>query len=111
MLDTALKVNAFLGEYCRMLVADIPDERMAEQPIAGVNHPAWILGHLAIASYRVVTILGGNPDVPPGWMEKFGPGSKPTASRADYPPKDELLRTAEQSFERVRRAIAEATPE
>jgi hypothetical protein len=38
MLDSDIKVNLFLMKYCRMLVADIPDERIAEQPLPGVNH-------------------------------------------------------------------------
>ncbi len=47
MLDSELNVNRFLVTYCRMLVGDIADERLAEQPLPDVNHPAWILGHLA----------------------------------------------------------------
>jgi hypothetical protein len=50
VLESELKVNLFLMQYCRMLVEDIADERMAEQPIAGVNHPAWVLGHLALSN-------------------------------------------------------------
>ena len=46
MLDSELKINRFLVEYVRKLVGDVPDERMAEQPLPGVNHPAWILGYL-----------------------------------------------------------------
>jgi hypothetical protein len=33
-------LNLFLMQYCRMLVGDILDERMAEQRLAGINHPA-----------------------------------------------------------------------
>jgi hypothetical protein len=39
------------------------------------------------------------------------PGSKPSASRGDYPSGDELPRAVEQGFERLRRQAAEATPE
>jgi hypothetical protein len=52
MLDSELKVNQFLMHYCRRLVADVADERMAEQPLLGVNHPASILGHLAFSADR-----------------------------------------------------------
>ena len=52
MLDNAIQVNLFLMHYCQMLVGDIADERMAEQPHAGVNHPAWVVGHLAWAESR-----------------------------------------------------------
>ena len=59
MLDSAIQVNLFLMQYCRMLLADIPDERMAEQPVAGVNHPAWILGHLALTADSTLEKFGG----------------------------------------------------
>ena len=52
MLESALRVNQFLVSYCRMLVGDIADERFTEQPLPGVNHPAWILGHLAFSADR-----------------------------------------------------------
>ena len=58
MLDTAIQVNLFLMQYCRMLLAEITDERMTEQPMAGVNHPAWILGHLAWAADGALAMLG-----------------------------------------------------
>ena len=77
MLDSELKVNRFLMGYLRMLIADVPDERMAEQPVAGVNHPAWILGHLAYSADRGRWLLGLNRECPAEWTEMFGPGSKP----------------------------------
>src|ERR1022692_2297810 len=46
MLDSELNVNRFLVSYCRMLVGDIADERLAEQSVPCVNPPAWILCHL-----------------------------------------------------------------
>jgi hypothetical protein len=55
MLDTEIKINLFLTQYCGMLMADIADERMAEEPLPGVNHPAWILGHLAVSADLAVT--------------------------------------------------------
>ena len=33
--------------YAKRLVADIPDGAMALQPAPGMNHAAWVLGHLA----------------------------------------------------------------
>ena len=57
MLDSELNVNRFLVSYCRMLVGDVADERLAEQPLPGVNHPAWILGHLAFSADRACSLL------------------------------------------------------
>ena len=111
MLDTELKINLLLLQYCKMLVADIGDERMTEQPLPGVNHPAWILGHLAFSCAQGQDTLGGEMELPPAWVALFGPGSKITASRADYPSKDELLRAVEQGFEGLRQMVAAATAE
>lgn len=111
MLDTAIQVNQFLMRYCRTLVGDVADERMTEQPVAGVNHPAWILGHLALVADGTLEKLGGQRSLPAEWEPLFKAGSKPSASRGDYPSKDELLRAVEQSYQQVRHRAASATPE
>jgi hypothetical protein len=110
MLDSAIRINKFLLQYCRMMVADLADERLAEQPAAGMNHPAWILGHLTFSAERGSELLGVDKAAA-SLMTLYGPGSKPSASRGDYPSKDELLHGVEQSFERLRQRIAQATPE
>src|SRR3954471_19437598 len=111
MLDTELKINQFLVQYARMLVGDIADERLAEQPLPGVNHPAWVLGHLAFSAERARWLLGAEKAFPPEWVALFGPGSRPTASRGDYPPREELLRAVEGGFKRARQMAAAAAPE
>jgi hypothetical protein len=111
MLDSEQKVNQLLMSYCQRLLADIPDERMTEQPLPGVNHPAWILGHLAFSADRACSLLGAAKQLTAEWVSLFGPGSKPSSSRSAYPSRDELLRAVEQGFERVRQQAATATPE
>jgi hypothetical protein len=111
MLDSELKINRFLMGYCRMLIGDIPEERMVEQPLPGVNHPAWILGHLAWSTDRGRWMLGLEPECPSEWTATFGFGSKPSASRGDYPSRDELIAAVEGGFERLREQAAAATPE
>jgi hypothetical protein len=111
MLDSAIQVNLFLLQYCRMLVRDIPDERMTEQPLASVNHPAWILGHLALTADGTLEKLGAPKTLPAEWSARFGAGSKPSASLSDYPSKDELLRAVEQTYQQLRQKAASASPE
>jgi hypothetical protein len=111
MLDAAIQVNLFLMQYCRRLVGDVADERMAEQPIAGVNHPAWVLGHLAWTADRALEMLGASAMIPPEWVSLFGRGSTPSNRRTDYAPKDELLRAVEQGYELLRQKAAAASPD
>jgi hypothetical protein len=111
MLDSAIQVNLFLMQYCRNLVADLADERLAEQPFAAVNHPAWVLGHLAWTADRGLELLGAKEILPAGWATVFARGSTPTASRAAYASKDELLRAVEQGYQQLRHKAAAASPE
>lgn len=111
MLEAEFKINQFLIGYARMLIGDIPDERMAEQPMPGVNHPTWILGHLAWSTDRGRWVLGLEPELPTEWTTLFGFGSKPSADRGDYPPRDELIRAFERGFERLRDQAGSATTE
>jgi len=111
MLESAIQVNQFLMGYCRTLVGDIPDERMVEQPLPGVNHPAWVLGHLALASDGALGMLGAEKVKPAEWKAQFGGGSVPSSSRSKYPSKEELLRAVEQGYQRVRQRAAAATAE
>jgi hypothetical protein len=110
MLDGELKVNRFLMGYCRALVEDVPDERMVEQPLPGVNHPAWILGHLAWSTDRARWVLGLPPEFPPEWTTTFGFGTTPSTARGDYPSRDELIGAIEGGFQRLREQAAAATP-
>ena len=66
MLETELKVNQFLLGYLRKLIGDIPDERTVEQPLPDVNHPAWILGHLAWSTDRARSAPGPAAGIPGG---------------------------------------------
>ena len=111
MLDSDIKINLFLMQYCRTIMADIPDERLTEQPLPGVNHPAWILGHLALTAEFAAAFLGAEKRLPQEWGPLFRPGSKLESERGKYPSKEVLMREVEQGFERLRQRAATATPE
>jgi len=91
MFATEIHVNSFLLNYAEGLLKEIPEERMAEQPFPGVNHPAWIIGHLTNTADAVAVILGGSKELPESWPKLFGRDSEPTSHREDYPGKAELL--------------------
>lgn len=111
MIENAVQVNQFLMRYTKMLTEDIADDKMTQQPHAGVNHPAWILGHLTLTARGALGSLGGGSPPPAEWKTLYGAGSKPSANRSEYPSKEELVRDFEQSYEQLRKAVAAATPE
>jgi uncharacterized damage-inducible protein DinB len=96
------------------LVADLTDEQMCAQPVSGVvmNHPAFILGHLAlVAGDFAGSFVGLSPICPAGWKELFNQGAKPLADRSLYPSKAELLQKLEEGHARLAEAVAKAKPE
>jgi hypothetical protein len=108
-----LKPNVeFIPVYAAKLVADIPDEKLADQPVASIvmNHGAWTLGHLAWAFDNGVGMLGG-PKKLEAWKPIVGQGSIPVADRSKYPPKEELLAALKESQTRALDALLAASPE
>ncbi len=110
MFDREITLYDFMLHYGRLLVADVPDEQLAAQPAAGLNHAAWVLGHLAFVSDYARKNLGGAPACPPEWTALFGVSSQPTADRAAYPSKAELLAAYERGHELLKAAAATADP-
>src|SRR4051794_24105432 len=91
MFDRELTNYAFLLGYGTDLASDIDDARFADQPSPGVNHPAWLFGHLAVATDYALSLLGVERRLRRSWTRDFGPTSAPKLDRSAYPGKAELL--------------------
>ncbi len=81
-----------------MLLKDVEDERMAAQPAAGMNHPAWIVGHLAVSWEQASRWAGAGYRAPQGWLAKFDMGSRLLTGRAEYPAKAVLLAELDRGY-------------
>ncbi len=108
MRQSVLQNHTFNLNFLKMLVADIPDDQMCDQPAGVVNHPAWSMGHLCSAAQFGVMLTGGELSLPDGWPEQFGRVSTPTSDGTDYPTKSELLAEFERCHEQLTAAVAAA---
>ena len=84
--------------YAKQIMADIDDSSMCQQPM-GLNHPAWLLLHLATAADYASKLLGGNGVCPADWNAKADTKKPLTQTRSDYPSKDVLISTFEAAFQ------------
>jgi hypothetical protein len=91
MNERIVTLYAFTLAMCERLMADVSQEEMERQPTAGVNPPAWILGHLAICTDFAQQLMGRPTRLPKTWHEEFGPGTSPLSTTHAYPSRDELL--------------------
>jgi hypothetical protein len=111
MLELECRLYALVLHYCRLLAKDIEDTKLCDQPAPGVNHPAWILGHLAVCTDYAARLLGDSMACPKEWHKKFGPGSSLSTNRSDYPSKAELMAAVEAGHERVTGSARQVTAE
>ncbi|MEM9752135.1 MAG: DinB family protein [Planctomycetota bacterium] len=90
MLEREAGVLRFMQGYGDDLLADIEPAEMCTCPKPGLNHPAWIVGHLAYAADGHSVEAGGIAELG-DWKDRFGFGSNLTENLADYPSKAELV--------------------
>ncbi len=108
-MQHTLTVFRFTLFYADKLVADIDDADMTVIPHPGMNHPAWILGHLALVADLVAKVVGQPMQTGTRAMVTYGPGSKPEADRSRYPSKAELLSDLQRYSERAIALASSAT--
>ncbi len=113
MLDLALSLYKFNLTYAQKLVADVPDDQFCMQPAAGkvLNHPAFVLGHLAWASKRALGYATKGAPADVEGADLYGMGATPQADRARYPSKEKLLGALEEAHASLAAAIAKAKPD
>lgn len=92
--------------YVHMLMKDVPDPRLAEQPEGIRNHGAWNLGHILYSLDFARQLAGIDPDPNPVPSELFSMGSTPSDDRSLYPSKQQLLDKLDAAHETMTPAIA-----
>jgi hypothetical protein len=110
MFETERTLYAFLLDYTHRLVADVDESELARSPIRGMNHPVWILGHLAVCTDYALHQLGERKLTSKRWHFLFGPGSELRPQTSIYPTKNELLAALDAGHEDVSAASERADP-
>ncbi len=96
------------AETFRGLVADVADEQFTEQPIATINHPAWLLGHVSIYNEVIASLLLGKPFDNP-WDAPCGKTTHPTGARSDYASKEAIVGRFDEGFASAVAAFGDAS--
>lgn len=96
-------------QYGEALAKDIPVEKFAHVPHPGMNHPAFVYGHLSSYPNRILSMLGREREVveKAGWEDLFRAGVECVDDPKRYPPKDEIMPFFSERY----RAILAVLPE
>ncbi len=83
------------------LLADIPDDRLADPCGGGVNHPAWIMGHILLVEQEIIeVVLGGKAawSMDTEMRDMYNLGSKPGSDLRRYKSKSFCLPLLQKSL-------------
>jgi hypothetical protein len=98
--------------YAQALVADLSDEQFVLRPGGNMNHPAWILGHLALYHPVTVQLLAGERIDDPKNNRLFGfAGQGPVDDVKAYGSKQAIVSRFEEGHEQVAQALLSAKPQ
>jgi len=111
MNDTLRTLYAFNLGYCERLMEDISEDDLLTVPSSGVNHPGWLLGHLAVCTDYAMQSFGKEKRFPEEWHAMFGPGSQPASQGSEHPSKEELTKALREGHAAVVEASQGFSPE
>lgn len=104
-MSPVLHASAYCLDYLGEQVADVAAADLAAQPPGVVNHPAWTIGHLALATEMLGGVLGVPARLPQDWARRHGAGSRPVPDAGAYAGRDEGLAALRDALARVHRAV------
>jgi DinB superfamily len=101
--STVMHSFNFSVGYLKSLLEGIDGDKMTHQPSPGMNHPAWIVGHLVATMEFGAKLAGATYKAPDGWSDLFGMSSTPSDDASKYPDMATLLAELDK-------AVAAVTP-
>lgn len=90
-------------EYGPLLVSDLSEEQMVQQPVTSgtpSNHPAWVFSHLNVYLPLIEKLIQGETFDDPK-DHRFGRGSRPENDRSIYASKSQLVDDYVKGHQRV----------
>lgn len=111
MIEALLKTYDRNLDHAHRLVADLDATAMVAQPVPGMNHAAWVLGHLTSTCDVAMMGLGESKVAPAGWHDRFGPRTEPLPDPATYPDKPTLLDTLRDGHAAVSKVVGALGPQ
>lgn len=105
-IDSTVKHNLhFNVGFMKNLLQGIDAGKLTHQPRPGMNHPLWIVGHLAWTMEFPAKLLGVAYKAPDGWDKLFGMKSKPVDDAAKYPAITALLAELDRGIQVIGPAL------
>jgi DinB superfamily len=109
--STVMHSFHFSVGFLKSLLEGIDDGQRVHQPKPGMNHPAWVVGHLVFAMEFTAKLVGAAYTAPEGWSDLFGMKSTPSDDPSQYPDMAALLAELDKSIAAVTPSLESIGPE
>jgi len=109
VFETESRLNQFLRDGLKQVVADIPADRINERALGNGHPPLGVLGPLAIGG-RLGQQITGTPLERKDWAIAFGPGSSDDVRSPEKYSADEFLEVIEESYPVLSTSASQADP-
>lgn len=106
----SLTLFRFSMSLLQKIFADVPEEDMHFQPMASMNPPVWILGHLVTVLSYVPQTLGDKLTCPVEYLKFFSPGSVYSGKNV-LPTKAEMLAVLELTVSKINELVPKVPEE
>ncbi len=109
--STVMHNYRFSVGFLKSLLEGLDENKLTHQPSPGMNHPIWIVGHLAMTMEFVAMLAGADYKGPEGWEALFGYKSVPVDDAAKYPKLGATVAELDKAIAAVEPSLAAMTDE
>ena len=101
----------FITDFAKMLCADIDANQFADRLGTTINHPAFILGHVAYYAGVCVNLLGGDCDIEDAEAPLYEHGAECVDDATRYLHKDAAIAHFEYRMQMAATFVSECSPD
>lgn len=101
----------FITDFAKMLCADIDADRFADRLGTTINHPAFILGHVAFYTGVCVDLLGGDSGIDDAEAPLYQHGAECMDDATRYLHKDAAIAHFEDRMEMAAKFVSQCGPD
>ena len=107
MKSEILNSYRIILDFAHRMLADIPHNQWFAQPLEGMNHPGWIVGHLTYSHHMIGIEMGLTAWLPEDWGDYFAADGCKFSDVSEYRTVQQLLEAFDDATARIQARLSE----
>ena len=106
-----IELSNFSIHYFKKLVQNIPEDKIYEKQVEGINSAGWIMGHLCAEATDLFTIFPPPIKMDYTWLMKFHNTAPKLQITKELPSKTEMLKVFDEFYDYLQKLYLNLTDE